>query len=119
MGTPLLFVSGILVIQISNALVVFVIMFQNNNKFEPSESKLQKILMRTKLNKIRDFFTKTCQSIHTESLSVGSVKRSALKVCRSIRIRSRHHGYEKFYTDEEKRCFSTVINCSNYVVEAL
>lgn len=91
-------------------------MVQNNNK---SESKLQKILTKTKLDKIKHFFAKKCQSIHTESLSVGSVRRSAIKVCKSIRIRSRYHGYEKFYTDEEKRCFSTVVNCSNYVVEAL
>jgi hypothetical protein len=55
--------------------------------------------------------------IYIQTLSVASVKSNINKLCKRI-FKSRHSGYEKFLSDDEKRLLYNVLLDRHRVVEA-
>lgn len=88
-----------------------------NNIFELSEGfyvQNKHNSTRHKWSKFRCYVAKKCanirvikdKSVYIETLSASSVKRTLRRFYRNI-FKSRHQGYEKFLTDEEKRFLLT------------
>lgn len=79
-------------------------------KFEPVNEEANKNkIISVKWSKFKHFVGKKRANIdvkdkriYLETLSVASVKRSVYRVYRRI-FKSKHSGYDRFLTDEEKR----------------
>lgn len=81
----------------------------NKFDFERNEGGIKNKLGFTKWLKFKKYVVKKRANIdlvdprvYMETLSVESVKRSLCRVCRRI-FKSKHSGYNRFLSDEEKR----------------